>query len=396
MQTFYTIYKTTCLINGKKYIGQHITKNLNDEYLGSGTLLRRAIKQYGKENFTKDILYVFDNFDAMNEKEKELITEEILLDETYYNLMLGGDAWNSTGTLCVIEKETGQIIRIHKELYSANKHKYEIYGKGKATVYDIILNKHIQILASEFNPSRHRSSFGGIVVEIDGKRQYISKEDYVKSNVKTHTYGMVTVLDLSDNKTKHVPKDEFHTNRHNYKFITEGYATGRHKITNEKRRFKTSDITEEIRAEYNFSTANQITVKVKETGLYRNVSKEEYKNNRHLYIAQTEDSVIAFDISNPDQLSTKYSVIPKDAYNNAVHKLPKDIKFDIVDKSGNIVFSHWGNKKVLKNKILQNFGYRMSKRAIKDINLLTVDNKSPFFECSIKIYDWKKYYGLSN
>jgi hypothetical protein len=48
------IYCTTNKINGKKYIGSHNKRKLN--YLGSGTDLKQAIKKYGKENFTRQIL----------------------------------------------------------------------------------------------------------------------------------------------------------------------------------------------------------------------------------------------------------------------------------------------------------------------------------------------------
>ena len=47
------VYLITNLINGKRYIGMD-SKN-NPQYLGSGTLILKAIKKYGKENFKKEI-----------------------------------------------------------------------------------------------------------------------------------------------------------------------------------------------------------------------------------------------------------------------------------------------------------------------------------------------------
>jgi hypothetical protein len=88
--TFYTIYKTTNLVNEKIYIGKHITSNLDDGYMGSGKLLGRAINKYGIENFHKEILHVFDNEADMNAKEAELVTEEFVLQESNYNLCVGG------------------------------------------------------------------------------------------------------------------------------------------------------------------------------------------------------------------------------------------------------------------------------------------------------------------
>lgn len=87
---FYTIYKTTNLIDGKIYIGKHQTCNLEDNYLGSGNIITYAIKKHGIENFTKEILYVFDNEKDMNLKEAELVTEEFCLREDTYNLCPGG------------------------------------------------------------------------------------------------------------------------------------------------------------------------------------------------------------------------------------------------------------------------------------------------------------------
>ena len=71
----YTIYQITNLINKKIYIGKHQTQNINDNYFGSGIALLKAIAKHGKENFVKEILFVFDTEEEMNNKEKELITE---------------------------------------------------------------------------------------------------------------------------------------------------------------------------------------------------------------------------------------------------------------------------------------------------------------------------------
>ena len=88
---FYTVYKTVNLINGKYYIGKHQTENIHDGYLGSGIALENAVKKYGRENFRKTILYVFDTEEEMNNKERELVNETIVRDKRSYNMGLGGE-----------------------------------------------------------------------------------------------------------------------------------------------------------------------------------------------------------------------------------------------------------------------------------------------------------------
>jgi len=86
------VYKTTNIVNGKEYIGYHGTDNLDDGYLGSGKLLKRAIEKYGPESFIREILYFFNNPTEALEYEKKIVNEEYVKRDDTYNLSIGGDA----------------------------------------------------------------------------------------------------------------------------------------------------------------------------------------------------------------------------------------------------------------------------------------------------------------
>lgn len=86
----FILYQTTNQINGKKYIGKHVTEDLDDGYLGSGLVLSKAIKKYGRDAFKRETLIVCDNEEELTQKEKEYVTLDIVLDDMYYNIALGG------------------------------------------------------------------------------------------------------------------------------------------------------------------------------------------------------------------------------------------------------------------------------------------------------------------
>jgi hypothetical protein len=87
----YTIYQITNTLNGKIYIGKHQTDDPYDDYYGSGQAIKEAIAKYGKHNFTKTVLFIFDTEEEMTLKEKELITEEFVNRDDTYNLGIGGE-----------------------------------------------------------------------------------------------------------------------------------------------------------------------------------------------------------------------------------------------------------------------------------------------------------------
>ena len=86
------IYKTVNVLNGKFYIGQD-SKN-NPEYLGSGTLLKRAIEKHGRNNFIKETLEICSTQEELNEREKYWI-KETKAQELGYNIAEGGNGGNT-------------------------------------------------------------------------------------------------------------------------------------------------------------------------------------------------------------------------------------------------------------------------------------------------------------
>ena len=83
------LYETTCLVNGKKYIGVHNTHE-DDGYLGSGKALLGAVKRYGKGEFTRNTLELFDTAEEAYAREAEVVTPEICKSKSHYNIIVGG------------------------------------------------------------------------------------------------------------------------------------------------------------------------------------------------------------------------------------------------------------------------------------------------------------------
>jgi hypothetical protein len=98
------LYKTTCVITGRYYIGMHSTTNIDDGYMGSGKRLGFSIKKHGKENHTKEILEFFDSRELLIEGEKKAITSDMIADKMCMNLCAGGNGWNSNHNKAFLEK----------------------------------------------------------------------------------------------------------------------------------------------------------------------------------------------------------------------------------------------------------------------------------------------------
>lgn len=92
------IYKTTNIINNKIYIGQHKSGFFDKGYLGSGKNITRAIKKYGKENFSVELIKEVNSPKEADDLERHYIgLYESSNPSIGYNISHGGQERFFTG-----------------------------------------------------------------------------------------------------------------------------------------------------------------------------------------------------------------------------------------------------------------------------------------------------------
>lgn len=144
--THHYIYKTTCIVTGKYYIGMHSTSNLEDGYIGSGKRLWASIKKHGKENHSIEILEWLPDRSSLKAREKELVNEDLLKDPMCMNLALGGEGgfgslFLSKEKLSLGGKNSMKVIWSNAEFREKHRNNMRSVMKsylesGKITRYD--------------------------------------------------------------------------------------------------------------------------------------------------------------------------------------------------------------------------------------------------------------------
>lgn len=125
---FFTVYKITNTVNGKIYIGKHRTKNLNDNYFGSGKLIKNAIKRYGILSFTKEYIVICYSQDVIDAIERILVNEEFIKRDDTYNLNVGGSGVYDCSNTTAMTPEKGKAMNVK---YLAESTPFERSEKSK-------------------------------------------------------------------------------------------------------------------------------------------------------------------------------------------------------------------------------------------------------------------------
>lgn len=128
---YHYFYKILNKSNDKYYYGIHTTKNLQDNYCGSGSQINREYKKFGKSNFVKYICKFFKNRTELLAYESEMVSENILSDPLCYNLIPGGITSNKLNTVAVRDVD-GNIYMMDVNKFHKNSSIY------KATTKDMI------------------------------------------------------------------------------------------------------------------------------------------------------------------------------------------------------------------------------------------------------------------
>jgi len=191
MERYYTVYKITNTLNGKIYVGMHQTKDLNDRYYGSGSLIKRAIEKYGIDNFTKEYLAIFNNKGEMIDFEMELINEEFVKRSDTYNMKLGGyGGWDHLND-------------------GGEEHRERCVNNGIKVTNDktqVDYDNHSKALLKYYKT--HESPFKGKSHTEDTKLKIGTANSKHQSGSGNSQYGMMWVYSIELKKSKRISKDD--------------------------------------------------------------------------------------------------------------------------------------------------------------------------------------------
>jgi len=160
----------------------HSTDNVDDGYLGSGRALVLAIKKYGKENFTREMLCVCKTKEEAFKNEAIFIKEyKTLTSENGYNLSVTG------GTECCGRHSKESKKKMRDKAFCRAILQYSLEGDlvkkwGNAAITGRSLNidsRNIRACAMGIQPS----AYGSIWVFRDSKKEVKDIHKWVKELV---------------------------------------------------------------------------------------------------------------------------------------------------------------------------------------------------------------------
>lgn len=256
------VYEIKNKINGKSYIGQHCSNELG-HYWGSGLLIKKAIKRYGKENFERIILEKCNNKDQLNKQEIYWIKEK--------NTRINGYNLNNGGT----GGDNSEFINYSKEWRKKQSKKIKQYWEKMS---DVERKRRSEKVKGENN-----GMFGKIGY---WKNKKLSKETIEKQLNSRRSYkgdknpnwkGGISKKENAKYRDRNGDKNPFYGKTHT--------AESRKKISDSKRGKKPTN-TRKILIEDNiYEGLNEASIAtgIKQTTIWHRINSKnkKYKNYRY-------------------------------------------------------------------------------------------------------------------
>jgi hypothetical protein len=205
-KTIHYIYKTTCNITGRWYIGMHSTNNLEDGYMGSGKILRHSIRKYGVENHTKEILEYLPSREELILREQKIVNKELIGDGKCMNLREGGGGFGDAEHQLKCSKAGNEAFL---KRFKTDK---SLRIETSERMSFIMRKKHAnnELKYDNFKGEKH----------LDETKQKMSESSKCTGVGETNSqYGTCWIT--KDNVNKKIKKEDFET------YLNEGWVKGR-------------------------------------------------------------------------------------------------------------------------------------------------------------------------
>lgn len=210
---YHYFYRITNKKTGQFYFGIHSTNDLNDNYMGSGTFLKKEYRLWGKDMFYKEILKFFETREDLIKYEQAIVNEDVLNNPLCLNIIKGGLAGLGAGFtvgLVTVKDSSGNYFDVKTndpryisgELVSVNKNMVSVRD-----VFGNTFKVHVndpRYIAGELTivSKGNKGGLGRTHIVKDGECKFILKEElqqylddgWIKKG-KSRNKGKVTVFD---------------------------------------------------------------------------------------------------------------------------------------------------------------------------------------------------------
>lgn len=210
---YFYIYRITNIITGKYYLGMHTTSNLDDDYYGSGKIIKRSIRKYGKENHKKEILEFLETYEDLIWREREIVNENVINDPLSMNIRIGGVGGG--GWTIEQQRENNRKSQIsQKDLNKISNWREQKSRRMSETNRDLYKTgkRKVTVKPHKVGEFKHTE---------ESKRRIANITSKAQSGKGNSQYGTVWIHNISLRKNKKIKKDQLQT------WAEQGWVAGR-------------------------------------------------------------------------------------------------------------------------------------------------------------------------